>query len=376
MSLTAKEVKKISRYINANTARMIWGVSAGVCEFYGCTNRLYTHHVTKENVNLAENAHVYSFSEGGKRFSRLIPRERINDIDNLMLVCDSCHKLIDSTDTDYSAEELLSMKKEHEERVSLLVSIKPDLQSEVVIYNCNIGKRGICIKDYDAMKSITPEYYPARIKPINLSPDLKLYDNEPEFWHTMAKDLERQIAQYDSSIRDKHISLFAIAPQPLLFKLGTILNRNYDVAVKQAQGDIVSWRWQEDKKTIDLYLDESLHDSSNERVVITFEISARLSDVELATVFAGHNIYRIIANECAPTVIKSRDDLLKVTDMFREVLNKIRLESVPNVKVALLPIAPSSVAIETGRQLMNGDPIVTVYNRNYLTKVWVPTLSF
>ena len=44
-----------------------------------------------------------------------------------MLVCERCHKLIDSDDTDYTAERLLEMKKEHEERIRILASIKPDL---------------------------------------------------------------------------------------------------------------------------------------------------------------------------------------------------------------------------------------------------------
>ncbi|MGI6298135.1 MAG: SAVED domain-containing protein [Saccharofermentanales bacterium] len=376
MEIEAKKVTNISRNIQDNTTRMLWGVSAGMCEFRGCKNRLFTHPVTKENVNLAECAHIYAFSEGGKRYSRLLQRDKINDINNLMLVCGHCHNLIDSNNTDYSAKTLLTMKKEHEERVSLLTSIKPDLQSEVIIYNCNIADRSIRIKDFDAVNSITPEHYPARENPINLSPDLRLYDNEEPFWDLLSKDLERRLVQHESIIQDKHISLFAIAPQPLLFKLGTLINRNYDVDVRQSQSDISSWSWQGDEHSIELNLIELSPEITSEKVALTIEITAQLSDEEIQVLFNDYRTYRIIANACSPAAIKSKADLRAVIDKYREALNKIRLECVPNVQIALLLIAPASVSIEAGRLLAKGDPAVTIYDRNFQTKEWIPTLSF
>ena len=56
--LEIKKVNNISREIKPATERMLWGVSAGICEFNGCTNKLYSHHVTKEKVNLSESAHI------------------------------------------------------------------------------------------------------------------------------------------------------------------------------------------------------------------------------------------------------------------------------------------------------------------------------
>lgn len=373
--IETKEITNISRYIQEDTTRMLWAVSAGMCEFRGCSNLLYTHHVTKENVNQAERAHIYAFSKGGKRYSPLLPRKKINDIDNLMLTCERCHKLIDSSNTYYSADDLLNMKKEHEDRVRLLISIKPDLQSEVVIYNCNIGDRPIRIQDFHAKESITPNYYPARITPINLSPDLRLYDNEEEFWSTMAKDLERQLEAHESSIRDKHISLFAVAPQPLLFKLGTLLNRNYNVSVRQTQGNVELWRWQEEDQTIVFQLHEVGKVDSYDKAAISIELTARLSNEEIERVFAGYRIFRIVANNCNSLAIKSEADLTAVMREYRNVLNRIRIECSADVQVSFLPIAPASVSIEAGRQLMKGDPAVTVYDRNYVTKEWVPALS-
>lgn len=373
--LEVRKVKNISREIKPATERMLWGVSAGICEFNGCTNKLYSHHVTKEKVNLAEKAHIYAFSAGGKRPSLLRFSTKINDIDNLMLICERCHKLIDSEDTDYTAEQLLAMKKEHEQRIANVVTIKPDLQSEIVIFNANIANRAIKISDYAAKSAIIPEHYPAREIPINLSPDLSLYDSEDNYWPIMATHLERQWLQYEQMIRDKHISLFAVAPQPLLFKLGTLINRNYNVDVRQSQGSIDNWKWRCDKQTAKIETQFVEAEDSSAEPIITFELTAKLSKDELRKEFGKGTIYRITSESCSPEIIKSWRDLRAVINEYRNTLNTIREVYGKDVKIKMVPIAPVSVSIEAGRQTMKGDPQITIYDRNYISKAWSEALT-
>lgn len=373
--LEVKKVKNISREIKPATERMLWGVSAGICEFSGCTNKLFSHHVTKEKVNLSQKAHIYAFSAGGKRPSLLRFSSKINDIDNLMLVCERCHSLIDSEDTEYSAEELLAMKKEHEDRIAKLVSIKPDLQSEIIIYNANIAYSAIKISDYAAKAAIIPEYYPAREKPIDFSPDLSLFDSEDNYWSVMETHLERQWAQLESILRDKHISLFAIAPQPLLFKLGTLINRNYNVDVRQSQDSINNWKWRCDKQTAKIETQIIDAKDLTAEPIITFELTAKLSVDELREEFGKGIIYRITTPSCSSEIIKSWRDLRAVIDEYRNALNAIREVYGQNVKIKIVPIAPVSVSIEAGRQTMKGDPQITIFDRNYITKTWTAALT-
>lgn len=372
--LIAYKVTNISREIKPSTERMLWGVSAGVCEFGGCTNKLFSHHVTKENVNLSEKAHIYAFSAGGKRPSLLRFTSKINDIDNLMLVCERCHKLIDSEDTEYSAEQLMAMKKEHEDRIELLSSIKPDLQSEIVIYNANIANSSLKISDYAAKSAVIPKRYPARANPINFSPDLNIFDNEINYWKIMEQHLEREWVQYEPILRDKHISLFAIAPQPLLFKLGMLMNRNYNVEVRQSQGAIGNWSWRCDRQTANIEVDILPEISPEDDVVVTFELTAKLSEEELRAEFGRGTIYRITTPSCNSEIIKSWRDLRAVIDEYRKVLNTIRETKGQNITIKLVPIAPVSVSIEAGRKTMKGDPAIVIFDRNYITKKWAQAL--
>ena len=373
--LKIEEIKNVSRQIKPSVEKMLWGVSAGMCEFKGCTNKLFSHHVTKENINLSEKAHIYAFSEGGKRFSLLKPRTQINDIDNLMLLCESCHKLIDSEDTDYSVEELLQMKKQHEERISNLVSIKPDLQSEIIIYNANIANRAIKISDYTAKSAVIPQRYPARVNPINISPELSLFDYEENYWAVMAKHLEHQWGLHEPNVRDKHLSIFAIAPQPLLFKLGTLINRNYNVEVRQSQEDIASWKWLATERTIHLHTENIVSYTKCNEVILTIEITAKLSLEEIRQEFGDGEVLRIELEHPNAKAIKSTLDLQAVADAYRNYINYVREKYEQSVVVKLVPIAPVSISIEIGRQTMKGDPKLEIYDRDFRTKKWRKALE-
>ena len=53
--------KDVTRHISLPVQRMLWGKAAGRCEFAGCNQPLWKSPVTQEQVNIAENAHIYSF---------------------------------------------------------------------------------------------------------------------------------------------------------------------------------------------------------------------------------------------------------------------------------------------------------------------------
>ena len=101
----------------------VWGRAAARCEFNDCNRLLYKSPVTQEPVNLAEMAHIYSFSKDGPRGWGIFTRTplALNDVGNLMLVCHDCHKKIDQDKTGkrYSADLLRRWKGKHEARVRI-----------------------------------------------------------------------------------------------------------------------------------------------------------------------------------------------------------------------------------------------------------------
>ena len=120
--------QEVTRHIPVTIQTELWGRAAGRCEFAGCNKPLWKSSVTSERVNIAQKAHIYSFSEGGPRGNDGIPPEDLNSIDNLILVCHECHEKIDAVldGGRYPAALLQQMKREHERRIELSPgSIRP-----------------------------------------------------------------------------------------------------------------------------------------------------------------------------------------------------------------------------------------------------------
>ena len=60
-------VKEVTRHIKHEDQRELWARAAGRCQFDGCNKIVYQSPLTKEAVNIGQQAHIYSFSEDGPR---------------------------------------------------------------------------------------------------------------------------------------------------------------------------------------------------------------------------------------------------------------------------------------------------------------------
>lgn len=217
-----------SRSLKKWVDRLLWGRSAGRCEFAGCNRPLWKSEVTQEQVNTAQKAHIYAFSRGGPRHNAKI--SRINDLSNLILVCHGCHRKIDKEQDGgrYTAALLKQWKKAHEQRVELVTGVKPEKKSWIVLYGANIGDHSSPLNYAEAATALFPERYPGSDRPIELSTvGSSVKDRDSEFWARERTDLvrkfERRIRERITDGEISHLSVFGLAPQPLLILFGALL---------------------------------------------------------------------------------------------------------------------------------------------------------
>ena len=373
------KVKAPSREISNETSKMIWAVSAGRCEFSGCNRVLHKHNVTGERGNFSEKAHIYAFSRGGRRNNEELRKNgKINDIDNLMLICPICHTLIDGPEGEktYTGEILIKMKKEHEERIERLTGIGPCKETRVVIFTAKIGDNNIEIDDSIANSAVTPEYYPDKDNPSRISANIELTDDKKRYWETLSDHLEVKFKNLEPDIQNKHISLFAIAPQPLLFKIGTLFNRNLQVDVRQTQESIKDWSWKSESDEVTICPIFPEKNFQGPTVVLFVNITCELSLEEINEIADNRPVYRITVDSPNPKCIKNKKTIENFIEVYRKMLNTIR-ENNSNCEIHLFPIAPASISVEMGRHWMEkGDPPITVYDRNPKCNGFHPTLRF
>ena len=80
--------------------------------------------VDDESV-VGDECHISSAAPGGPRYDSSLPRERLHDYSNLLLLCRVHHKLIDDQESNYTASRLTDLKTSHEKWVSEQLDFSP-----------------------------------------------------------------------------------------------------------------------------------------------------------------------------------------------------------------------------------------------------------
>ncbi len=345
------------RNIKADVERLLWGVSAGRCEFDGCNKPLYRHEATGTIDNYAEKAHIHAVSPGGARYDPEAEDFK-NNFENLMLVCPQCHITIDRNEEQYKPAVLFEMKRKHEQRITTLTNIGANLHSHMVYYTANLAGTHHSVNDGDARNALALfGRYPTEDSPIDLSQKGSyVEDSEVGFYQNNIQNLDRAIRSriLDVIEQGSSIALFALASQPLLMYLGRILNDKYNVAVFQChRRENDKWSWGQQYQPVKFLVTEAQGASELSPVALVFSLSSDIADNRIRTVLGeSASIYMVTIESPNrqfvdhPSVM---DDFVAAT---REVLERIKRRHGKNVDLHIFPAMPVSLAIRFGMDYM------------------------
>jgi len=364
--------KEVTRYIGREIERELWARSAGRCQFNGCNQILYKSPVTQERVNISEKAHIYSFSEEGPRgwgpFKK--NKKAINDISNLMLVCHVCHKVIDRDEKGirYSASLLKQFKWQHEQRVYLVTGISSNKKSHVVMYGANIGEEKSPLQYIEAVEAIFPDWYPAEEKPVNLSMSCEHEDKTAEYWETENSNLktifERNIISRIKENNPAHFSLFALAPQPLLIRLGVLFTDKIAVEVYQLHREPRTWQWQNHPEDFKYIIEEP--DNTNNSPVLIVSLSDKVNHERITSILGQNvSIWELTIEEYHNDFLRSQAQLAMFRETVRKLMVAIKEKCGQSTPLSIFPAMPVSCAVEFGRVRMpKADMPWIIYDQN------------
>jgi hypothetical protein len=92
--------------------KALFAKSRNLCAFPGCAAPV----VEESGTVTAEICHIRALNTGGPRYDKSQSPEKRNAASNLILMCGRHHKIIDTETRKYTADVLLAMKLQHEER--------------------------------------------------------------------------------------------------------------------------------------------------------------------------------------------------------------------------------------------------------------------
>lgn len=354
--------------ISSHNRYLIWILSGGRCQYRGCNRVLHTDIITKRNFNQAYIAHIVADSPGGPRGCNKRSKLLANNIDNLMLLCDAHHRLIDKVDVSGHQEALLlEMKSEHEERINNATEIQPNMGSYIVTYSANIGINTPNVSYPMVSGYLHPKYYPAKDRSCDLGQVNNLdKDSDPDFWNSEERNLQKKIdlllIPLIKANEISHISLFAFAPIPLLIRLGVHINDIISVDIRQKRRVPDTWAFDDD-------IDTEFHFIpvvKKTKVALKLELSAEITDDRITSILGDDTaIYSIKIDNPNNDFVKSRKQIRDFGIKMRDVFNRVKLEYGQQVILHVFPAMPISLAVELGRVWMpKADMSMKIYDQN------------
>lgn len=357
--------------ISEKNKYLLWVRSGGRCEYDGCNKSLTQDILTKRNFNQSYIAHIVADVPGGPRGCATRSALLCDDITNLMLLCDTHHRLIDKHDVDGHPEaKLLLMKKKHEDRIERQTAIAPKMDSHIVTYKANIGEHTPVVTYESVEGYLLPNHYPAQSSEIDLGlSNSPQRDRNASFWQTELENLE---TQFGEQLRPKlrknqinHLSLFAFAPMPLLMKLGVLLNDIQDIEVHQPVRSPKTWNLSEDEKRIAYKIVRPLN-GKQAKVALNISLSATINNDRITSVLGDDcSIYTLTISAPFNDFLKNKVHLEDFSISIRKLFNEIKSVHGAGTQLHVFPAMPIATAIELGRVWMpKADMPLIIYDEN------------
>lgn len=340
----------------------------GLCSL--CCDSLDYDKFSRSAINVKEYAHIIADSEEGTRGSAE-SRKYAGDIDNIILLCPTCHTKVDKDKSleFFSVEKLQNIKNSHEQRVREQLSALQNEHALVAKYTSKIGDNQPTITNEKINEAVRTAGLIAPRYPIDLNPNnTAFYDNLSHFWASEWAQLQEKFRQEIYVLREQRrsekILLFAIAPIPLLIRLGILFGDITEVEVFQKHREPDTWAWLDDDSQIAYEI--TTPTTKSPTVAVKLSLSDNISDDRIQNVLGNDiSIWNITHQNPNNDYIKNREHLAALREKYRELFRLIREYHGQDTVIHVFPACPVSAAVEFGRAYMpKADARLVLYDQN------------
>ena len=289
-----------------------------------------------------------------------------------MLLCMWCHKLIDDNPGRYSRAELELQKAEHEGRIERLTALAPQMRTTVVRIKCRIGGHIVEVNDREICQALYPRY-PSERRPLEI--DLtELGDEKGGAFYELAADrIREQTGRWYVTGADLrktgHLSVFGLAPLPLLVLLGSCLSNELPTEFFPCHRNPSAdrWSWYDSGEIVRFATNKLRHGRVDGKAALLLSLSGKLSISDLpSSIDPDIPVYEITLDGMQPGVdfLRRREDLEEFRFAYRALLATLRGDHPRgHAELYLFPAAPAAIALVCGYdRLPKVDPDIVVFD--------------
>jgi len=350
---------------------ILWGKASGRCEYEGCNHPLWKDDLTKAEFNSAYIAHIIAASPDGPRGDTILSPQLEIDESNLMLMCDPHHRLIDKHDVGgHPVERLREMKRLHEERIELQTGVDRDRRSYLLIYSPPVGDHALTVDPKHCALGMVPDFYPASNAPLLLSQTNSMSnERSSRYWEQESEALESAWAVHVEPKKRAnllhHVSVFALAPQPLLVKLGFMLSDLTHCRVHQPIREPKGWKWREESEEKDDYIVERPSADQKGPPALVLGTTNRVEDDRVHEVLPDARIWRVTVEHPHSDFLQTESQLSEFRGIIRPLLDEIKDQYGGGTAIHVFPAAAAAICVELGRCIQpRAIPTLEVYDQS------------
>lgn len=380
--------------ISPTTAALVWHTAGGRCMYRGCGQDLGQTPLTTKAARIAYLAHIVSSDPDGPRGND-DSHDLSDDPENIMLMCDAHHRLIDRIDeAGHNVERLRVMRDEHARRVNYLLDGIAYPSTLIVTLLADLAQVSTNVSQTELRESVLSRHLGPLCNPINAIRRTQRDDRgRQDFWwhflHEHENDIRTFILQTSNQpsrgneVAPDVLAIFPLHLVPLLFVAGRIVGEARPVEVFQYDRDRRTWRWDETATpsapgSISI---TTLPSDPIDELVLSIELTAAVEQDNLPTVLSS-----AVRNQVMPWIrithlspnyncIRTPDDLSEFTQVARQAIRVIQ-DQLRAKRVHLIGVAPASTLFRFGQLLQAGHhPLYQLYDRPDGGHQFVPALT-
>jgi len=358
--------------LTERAVQLIWHEAGGRCMFEGCGLDLGRTPLTTRLSQIAYLAHIVAADKDGPRGNAASSFQLSDDPENIMLMCDAHHRLIDRIDVEsFPAVRLQAMRKKHVDLVRQRLDALAYPQTQGIAFLGNIAgvpsapsERDMCDAMLDAQLSPLPTIaYPLR----GTHRDDRV---SATFWRHLLRehtpDLRELVRRFDGSHptaeRHEALSVFPLTAVPLLVLCGRIIGEARPVNVFQFDPERASFRWDPShtpQAPNAFFLTLPADTSPCSDVLLTIELTAEpdLSALphDLTQGLAAGSLRHVRLRAKLPDgrCIRHPDDLTQFSQVARQALAVVQ-DTLRAQRIHLIGVSPASTLFRYGQLLRPG----------------------
>lgn len=362
--------------IKDSVRNALWARTAGRCTF--CNRRLLGDSRTYlHSVLLAELAHNIGAVAGPDS-----PRRKDNDgvvdteaEENLLLLCHDCHKIIDHPDhiDFFPPDKLREIKESFERRIEMVTQNGGLTRTAALRVGSKIRGSLALASQREVAETLLSVNYLGLVE-TQRSGDFTCRINGAAggrgFWESAQQSIDDTIDLVRQAVNCgdvEHISVFAIAPIPLLVYLGWQLDDKTPTRIFQKHRDqFAGWSWTDQSEPVDFEVLTPETQTDANDVVLICAVTSEVDTDRLPAYLADSPRIEIrpVAIPPGPTLMSHEASLSNFAHRWRAALAASESLYPSAQRWHLIASAPVSVAIEAGRSVMkSAHPAVDLYER-------------